>query len=58
MLFLIQMLVWVSVAKLLNILGIAVEKGQKCAKWLSIKAFMKPNGANGKIGVTQRKAEY
>jgi hypothetical protein len=33
-------------------------KREKCAEWLSLKAFMKPNGANGKNGVTQRKAEY
>jgi len=35
-----------------------VRKGRKCAEWLSIKAFITPNGANGKNGVTQRKAEY
>lgn len=44
-------------ANLDKISGIAAEKGRKCTEWLSVKAFMTPNGANRKNGVTQRKAD-
>lgn len=33
-------------AIIMKISGKAAKKGKKCTEWLSIKAFMKPNGAN------------